>query len=164
MRSMAADRAGLVLVARRLVEHHPTCGAMWWLASHAVAARDPRERLGELIDELESDATDAALAMLEGEVRIVEVSAIGRGAHGLEAIVDRPVPMHSDTVYAVRVGVRLPESTWSCVRAFAPPGSLVDLAADARVVGPRGAESLERFVPDCPPCPELVSGLSAPEL
>lgn len=164
MRAMADDRAGLVLVARRLVEHHPTCGPMWWLASHAVAARDPRERLGVLLDELDSDATDAALSMLDDDVSIVEVSAMGPGAHGVEAIVDPPIAAGPATVFAARVGVRLPEATWSRVRAFAPPASIVDVATDARVVGPRGAESIEHFTPDCPPCPELVSGVSAPEL
>jgi hypothetical protein len=164
MRAMADDRAALVLVARRLVEHHPTSGAMWWLASHAISARDPHERLGDLIDELESDATDAALAMLEHDVSIVEVSAMGRGARGIEAIVDRPSSMGASTVLAARVGVRLPEATWAVVRAFAPRGSIVEVTTGARLVGPHGAESLDGFTPESPPCPELVSGVSAPEL
>ena len=58
----AGDPAGLVIACRRLVDHHPTSGTMWWLAARVLAAPDPQVEAWRAAEELRDDPTAAALA------------------------------------------------------------------------------------------------------
>ena len=56
------DRASLVLAARRLVEHHPYSGPLWWLCSRVLLAADPAVAAWAALDEFEADPTDVLVA------------------------------------------------------------------------------------------------------
>jgi hypothetical protein len=55
--SFSDDPPGLVTACRRLVERHPTCGPMWWLAARMLAATEPVAEAWRSADELEADPT-----------------------------------------------------------------------------------------------------------
>jgi translation initiation factor 2B subunit (eIF-2B alpha/beta/delta family) len=59
----ADDPAGLVTACRRLVDHHPTSGTMWWLAARVLAAPDAQVEAWRAAEELRDDPTAAALAV-----------------------------------------------------------------------------------------------------
>jgi hypothetical protein len=59
----ASDPPGLVTACRRLVDHHPTSGTMWWLAARVLAAPDARVEAWRAAEELRDDPTAAALAV-----------------------------------------------------------------------------------------------------
>jgi hypothetical protein len=58
----ADDPAGLVTGCRRLVDHQPTSGPVWWLAARVLGAPDPEEEAWRSAELLASDPTPAALA------------------------------------------------------------------------------------------------------
>lgn len=59
---LGPDPAALVTSCRRLVERHPACGPMWWLASSVLCAADPVAEARRAAAALDGDATVAALA------------------------------------------------------------------------------------------------------
>lgn len=59
--SFADDPPGLVTACRRLVERHPTCGPMWWLASRMLTAGEPVAEAWRSADELDADTTPQQL-------------------------------------------------------------------------------------------------------
>lgn len=61
-RSIVNDPAGLVVAARRVVEHHPLNAQLWWLCAHVLTAMDPRDALGRCLREMQDDDTSAHLA------------------------------------------------------------------------------------------------------
>lgn len=61
LRTMGSDAAGLVVACRRLVEHHPTSGPMWWLCAHLLAADDCAATARRLASEINEDTTSSAL-------------------------------------------------------------------------------------------------------
>ncbi|MGI8778255.1 MAG: hypothetical protein ACR2LJ_12940 [Acidimicrobiales bacterium] len=70
----AGDPASLVTGCRRLVDHQPTSGPIWWLAARVLAAADPAAEAWRAADELAGDATPAALAYhLPVDQRVVVV-------------------------------------------------------------------------------------------
>jgi len=58
----AAEPAGLVTACRRLVDHQPSSGPIWWLAARVLAAADPASEAWRAAEELDDDQTPAALA------------------------------------------------------------------------------------------------------
>lgn len=61
--SCAADPPGLVTACRRLVDHQPSTGPVWWLAARVLAAADPAAEAWRAAEELDDDPTPAALAV-----------------------------------------------------------------------------------------------------
>jgi hypothetical protein len=59
----AGDPPGLVTACRRLVDHQPTSGPIWWLAARVLAAPDPQAEAWRSAEELQHDPTPAALAL-----------------------------------------------------------------------------------------------------
>lgn len=59
--SFGDDPPGLVTACRRLVERHPTCGPMWWLAARMLTASEPVKEAWRAAEELESDVTSQQL-------------------------------------------------------------------------------------------------------
>lgn len=55
--SLVNDPAGLVVAARRVVEHHPTNAPLWWMCARVLTALDPRLELRHCVDALQNDAT-----------------------------------------------------------------------------------------------------------
>lgn len=58
----AEDPAGLVPACRRLIEHHPTSGPMWWLAARVLGAPDPVGEAWRSAHLLSEDALRSILA------------------------------------------------------------------------------------------------------
>jgi len=171
---------------RRLLDRHPGCGPMWWVAARIVTAGDPVAEAERCADALECDVTDALLedALPEGartvrrggvsdvasaDVVVVHVDAIGPGA----MVVDADVRGLLDAAHAVEVpiwveagvGRILPPRLWDALArkvassAEGRTGVIVDLAGVERVVGPNGAQPPRLAVAgsDCPEPPELLA-------
>lgn len=101
-RGLRLDPGGLVLGCRRIVERHPFCGPLWWLAAHLVTSADPFERSRELADWIVEDPTASRLArempedatvvvigwpdliadalVRRGDLRVRVVDSLGEGA------------------------------------------------------------------------------------
>ncbi len=58
------DPAGLVVACRRIVERHPTAGALWWLCASLLAANDPFREAWGLADQVDDDPTPTQLMQL----------------------------------------------------------------------------------------------------
>ena len=86
------DPASLVIACRRLVEHQPTSGPVWWLAARVLAARDPAGEAWRSATELEDDPTPAACAYhLPEDARVAVVGWGGQTAAALRRRGDCPV-------------------------------------------------------------------------
>lgn len=99
LRGLQVDPAGLVVACRRIVERHPTSGALWWLCARALTSPDPFAEAWRLSDEIEEDPTpqriydalpdDATVCVLgwpelagealgrRGDVRVLAVDVAG---------------------------------------------------------------------------------------
>lgn len=60
----SSDPTQLVTVCRRLLAHHPSVGALWWLCAHVLAASDASAGARDAIRALEHDRTPDRLASL----------------------------------------------------------------------------------------------------
>jgi hypothetical protein len=181
--AMASDPQALVLIVRRLVEKHPTCGPLWWLGAHVLTATDPAARLRELTAEYADDPTESHLAGLLAGVEptgpIVEALGCGVDDGRAEVLIDvaliETVLMDDETVgdesvdlsravLVVRRGTVLPHDLWVAMKARAPHGvQVLQLPDFGTVVGPFGVVAGDHAVlaPECAPCPEMLvaSGL-----
>jgi hypothetical protein len=70
--SLAFDPAGLVTACRRVLDRHPSSGALWWLAARVLTTMgDPDEEGWRCADELDEDPTADELAhALPAEVTV----------------------------------------------------------------------------------------------
>ncbi len=74
LRGLGLDPAGLVVACRRILERHPTAGALWWLCAHVLASPDPLRTAWALADELDDDPTaDVLVAALPEDATVVVV-------------------------------------------------------------------------------------------
>lgn len=102
LRGLHLDPGGLVLACRRIVERHPSCGPLWWLAARLVTEVDPFEHLRDLAEWIVDDPTPVQLARAlpddatvvlvgwpdlaadavarRGDLRVLVVDSIGEGA------------------------------------------------------------------------------------
>jgi hypothetical protein len=72
LRGLGMDPAGLVTSARRIVERHPTSGALWWLCARVLAAPQPYREAAACVDEIEADVTpDVIIDALPDEATVV---------------------------------------------------------------------------------------------
>jgi len=171
---------------RRLLDRHPGCGPMWWVAARIVTAGDPVAEGERCADALECDLTEARLddALPDGarivrrggvsdvasaDVVVVRVDALGPGA----MVVDADVRGLLEAARAVGVpiwaeagvGRILPPRLWDAlVRKLSSSveghaGVVVDLTGVERVVGPNGAQPPRVALAgcDCPEPPELLA-------
>jgi hypothetical protein len=171
---------------RRLLDRHPGCGPMWWVAARILTAGDPVAEGERCADALESDETDELLdeALPAGarvvrrggvgdvaaaDVVVVQVDALGAGGMVVDGdvlglleaarVVEVPVWVEAG------VGRILPPRLWEALdRKLAlttgfRSGVAVDLAGVERVVGPLGAQPLRLALAgtDCPEPPELLA-------
>jgi len=83
----AGDPMGLVVSARRLVEHHPTAAPLWWLCARVLTAVDPAAAAREASAELGADATGAHIADALGED--ATLCTVGWSGHAIDACVRR---------------------------------------------------------------------------
>jgi hypothetical protein len=88
--AFAAEPASLVVACRRVLAHHPTHGALWWVCARILAAAEPLAASRAAVHDLEADRTadrlGATLPLLdEGEV----VAVIGWTGVIDEALMER---------------------------------------------------------------------------
>jgi hypothetical protein len=81
------DPAGLVVACRRIVERHPSSGALWWLCAHLVTSTDPFREAWGLSDHIEEDPTADQLVDLLPED--ITVTVIGWPDFAGEALIRR---------------------------------------------------------------------------
>ncbi|MGH9018622.1 MAG: hypothetical protein ACRDY1_12805 [Acidimicrobiales bacterium] len=184
---LALHEAPAVLPScRRLLDRHPGCGPMWWVAARILTAGDPVEEAEYCADALETDETDDRLDeavapdarvvrrggvgdVASADLVIVEVDALGPGAMVVDAdvlglleaarVVEVPVWVESG------VGRVLPPRLWEALSlklATSPSarsGVVVDSVGVERVVGPMGAQTVRVALAgsDCPEPPELLA-------
>ncbi|HVX16844.1 MAG TPA: hypothetical protein VHA73_02335 [Acidimicrobiales bacterium] len=71
--SFASEPTGLVTACRRMVERHPTNGALWWLAARVLLADHPGREAFDAADALDADTTAGALARALPDDAVVAV-------------------------------------------------------------------------------------------
>jgi hypothetical protein len=183
-----AEREGPAVLpaCRRLLDRHPGCGPMWWVAARMVTAGDPVAEGERCADALEGDATDELLDealpvgarvvrrggvsdVASADLVVVQVDALGVGGMVvdpavlglLEAARVVEVPVWAEA----GVGRVLPPRLWQALAtklasASHVGGALVaDLTVVERVVGPTGAQTLRVALAgaNCPEPPELLA-------
>jgi hypothetical protein len=93
--SIADEPASLVVACRRVLAHHRSNGALWWVCAHLLAGSDPWAAARNCRDRLDADATAArlrdALPLLDAGRRVATVGFHGVIAEALEARVDLDV-------------------------------------------------------------------------
>jgi hypothetical protein len=183
-----ADReAPAVLPAcRRLLDRHPGCGPMWWVAARILTAGDPVTEGERCADALESDRTDELLDealplgarivrrggvsdVASADVVVVQVDALGPGGMVVDAdvlglleaarVVEVPIWAEAG------VGRVLPPRLWEALTdklasaTMVHAGVMVELTGVERVVGPNGAQPSRVVLAgtDCPEPPELLT-------
>jgi hypothetical protein len=175
---------------RRLLDRHPSCGPMWWVAARILTAGDPVAE-GEFCgDALECDQTDELLdeAVPDGsrvvrrggvsdvasaDIVVVQVDAFGAGGMIVDAdvlglleaarVVEVPVWAEAG------VGRVLPPRLWDALARKLETathgrfGVVADIAGVERVVGPTGAQPprIALASTDCPEPPELLARWSS---
>ncbi|MBS1848353.1 MAG: hypothetical protein JST73_08755 [Actinobacteria bacterium] len=157
---LADDRSALVMGARKLLEHVPLCGPLWWLCAHALGAGDPRRRLYELIDEFDDDPTplqvSLALADLSAESYPVEASMLAPCG----AIVEGRVVTDGPSTVIAALGTVVPDPVFRAAteRRGSAEGRVVPLEVFDRVIRPTGVVDVAVAArrPDMPVVPELL--------
>lgn len=150
---LAFDRSTMLVGCRRILERHPSAGSLWWLASRALVAADPRAALAEALDYLESDPTPE----VSTTDAVVDALAAGPGV----VVLDRPVVAGGVHVVVPR-GRRLPSRLLERVVTAAGQAGIevhvIPAASIDTVVGPTGATAGAHadLAPECPLAPELL--------
>lgn len=159
LHALAYDRNALVLACRKLVEHHPGCGPLWWLAAQALTDPDARSALRAARRTFEEDPTELHLSLAladtttaaAAEPVVVRCQMLGpAGASGC----DEPPPQDRPLWVICGVGTTVP----SPIQSAAPDEPAIPLAAIDRVIRPTGSTTATRAVenPDVHVVPELL--------
>jgi hypothetical protein len=174
------EEPAVLPACRRLLDRHPGCGPLWWVAARILTAGDPADEAERCADALESDPTsgflhedlaDGRRAVRHGgigdvasaDLVVVEVDAIGPGGMVLDTddrglieaarAVDVPVWVEAGA------GRMLPPKLWDALvrrlEAARIPrsGSVVGLEGIERVAGPFGVQAVPVAL-TCSDCPE----------
>jgi len=180
------EESAVLPACRRLLDRHPGCGPLWWVAARILTAGDAVEEAERCADLLESDPTSDLLREdLAGERRavrhggvgdvasadvvVVEVDAMGPG--GLVIDADDLGVMESARVLEVPVwaeagvGRMMPPRLWEGLvhrleAAHIPrSGCVVSLEGIDKVAGPTGVQSVPVALAgsDCPEPGELLA-------
>lgn len=130
--SIADDPASLVTGCRRLVDHHPSVGPLWWLGARLLAAGDPVSEAWAAGRELDGDVTSAALATLLPDD--AQVTVVGWPEHAGEALRRRG----DVSVLAVEA----PGAAWGLARRLRLSGGSANDVGAAGLAGAVEASSL----------------------
>jgi hypothetical protein len=84
------DPTQLVTVCRRLLAHHPSCGPLWWLCAHVVAANDPADGARTAARAIETDRTAARLASVLPFPHDDPIAVLGWPEVTAAALIERP--------------------------------------------------------------------------
>jgi len=115
LRDLQIEPAGLVLACRRIIEHHPTVGPLWWLCARLISSFEPFELAGQLATEIAHDPSPAHLAdslsadstlcivgwsplaiqaaVLRGDCRVLVVDSHGEGRATVNVLERAHVPV-----------------------------------------------------------------------
>lgn len=140
--SFAGDLPGLVTSCRRLIDGHPTAGALWWACSRLLSAGDVRAEAAAVAHDLRDEpaATALSLDLPDGAVVAVVPDVAGGSelAYELNAwrddlvVAHGPGALHADRdeprVLLVEAGAAGPDR-------FVAPGGTADEIAAARDAG-----------------------------
>ena len=165
---------------RRLLDRHPGCGPLWWVAARILTAGDVVDEAARCADALESDPTgdllDEDLAergravrhggvgdVASADVVVVEVDAIGPGGMVLDpddvGLLEAARALEVPVWVEAGVGRAVPPRLWEAMagRLERPgrrtPGTVVGLAGVEQVAGPTGLLAV-RVALACPDFPE----------
>lgn len=154
---------------RRLLDRHPGCGPLWWVAARILTAGDPVEEAERCADALEHDPTPdllqeelstVARAVRHGgvgdvasaEVVVIEVEALGPGGMVLDhddvGLLEAARALEVPVWVEGGVGRVVPARLWDAMgrrieRAAGRAGTVVDLAGVTCVAGPAGLQPLD---------------------
>jgi hypothetical protein len=135
--SFAGDLPGLVTACRRLIDRHPTAGALWWVCARLLSAGDVWAEARAVEADLADGAAAGTLALdlPDGAVVAIVPDAAGGSDLGYElsrsrddlVIAHDPGALHADRdeprVLLVEAGAAGPD------RFVAPPGTADEMAA-----------------------------------
>ncbi len=120
------DPAGLVVACRRLVDHEPAIGVMWWVCSELLAASDVGDAAWRIAAVLDADSTPETLATELPSERTVAM--LGRSEEMLGAL-----GLRSD---CCGVLVDLDDGGWAPRRRRGPALDHADIDEIAEVLSP----------------------------
>lgn len=122
LRAIADDPAGLVVSCRRIVQRHPTAGALWWMCATVLTATDVRTGARRAAQVVADDPTpDTLAASLPAEATVVIIGCPDLIADALRRRGDVVVLAVDATAEGRALGHRL-----------------ADAGVDAEIVGPAG--------------------------
>jgi hypothetical protein len=163
------EEAAVLPACRRLLDRHPGCGPLWWVAARILTAGDAVEEAERCADALESDPTGDLLRqelavvgravrhggvgdVASADVVVVEVEAIGPGGMVLDAddrgLVEAARSVEVPIWVEAGVGRVLPPRVWEALvrRVEGAPAmrstTVVGLEGVDRVAGPAGLQAL----------------------
>jgi hypothetical protein len=180
------EESAVLPACRRLLDRHPGCGPLWWVAARMLTAGDPAQEAERCADLLECDPTPDRLLedlgndrravshggvgeVASADVVIVEVDAIGPGGVVLDAddfgVIEAARAVGVPVWVEGGVGRVMPPKLWDALvrrldAAHLPrSGSVVDLDGIDRVAGPLGVQpvAVALAYPDCPEPGELLA-------
>jgi hypothetical protein len=150
----ADDPTQLVTVCRRLLAHHPSNGALWWVCAHVLAGTDPAGGARDAARRLERDRTQNRLASLLPFPHDDAIAVLGWPDTVGAALTERP-DLDAVVVRPRRGRLRPAERRVRVVDevevvAASPTHLLVEvLACDpGTAVVPAGTDDLVRSLPD----------------
>jgi hypothetical protein len=135
--SFGADLPGLLTSCRRLLDRHPSAGALWWACARLLAAGDVWAESRAIRDDLDGDtvATTLSLDLPDGAVVAVVPDVAGGSELAYElngwrddlVVAHDPGALHLDReeprILLVEAGAAGPD------RFLAPPGTADEIAA-----------------------------------
>jgi hypothetical protein len=146
----AVDPTQLVTVCRRLLAHHPSSGALWWLCTQVLTATDPSSAARDAVRSLEHDRTATRLSSLLPFPHDEPIAVLGWPDVTGEALAERP----DLDIVVVRTGYRPARAAERRVRvvdeveamAASPSHLLVEVpaAGPTTAVVPRGVAALHQ--------------------
>jgi len=180
------EESAVVPACRRLLDRHPGCGPLWWVAARILTAGDVVQEAERCADALESDPTSGLLheelgtarrAVRHGgvgdvasaDVVVVEVDAIGPGGMVLDAddmgLIEAARAVEVPVWVEAGVGRVLPPRLWDALvrrvesAHVTRSGAVVGLDGIDRVAGPVGVQTVPVALAgsDCPEPGELLA-------
>ena len=173
------EQAAVLPACRRLLDRHPGCGPLWWVAARVLTAGDPVDEAERCADALECDVTAELLAeelyaskravrhggvgdVAGADVVVVEVEAFGPGGMVIDpddiGLIEAARAVGVPVWVEAGVGRVMPPKLWDAItRRVGDGGSRrtgVVVAGDGvdRVAGPTGVQRVEIALAttDCP--------------
>ena len=180
------EESAVLPACRRLLDRHPGCGPLWWVAARILTAGDAAQEAERCADALESDRTSDLLAedlggrrravrrggigdVVSADVVIVEVDAMGPGGVVLDGdhlgLLEAARAVEVPVWVEAGVGRVMPPKLWDALvrrveTAHVPrSGSVLGLEGIDQVAGPGGVQAVAVALAgtDCPEPGELLA-------